>query len=309
MSAHRDFVIELAKSSWSAYVKYNLGDDALEPVGDTFDRKFSGSKNLGHKGGQTIFASLSTFLVMNLKEEFAQAKQWIVGSFSFEEMNTYSNLFSHVTHFLGGLLSAYALTEDDVFLKKAEEFAIRMESAYNTSTGIPKSLFNLKTCHAINPYPSLTTVGGQYLEHAYLSDLTGKPVYRQKVAKIRDHLEMATKPNGLYYDKLDINGQWHTKTSSLFGEAGGHFYRNLLQSYIQSGQFGQNKEAFEMYRDAIEAIDRAQIIKEEGNGIFWVREYDAEEKKFGNVMEYSVCFIGMICFLQHFAFIIFVLLF
>lgn len=270
-----------------------MGDDALEPVGDTFDRKFTGTRNLVHKGGRTIFASLSTFLVMDLKEEFAQAKQWIVDKFSFKEMNTYTSLFSHVTHFLGGLLSAYALTEDELFLRKAEEFAIQIESAYNTSTGIPKSLFNLKIRHAINPHPSLTTVGGQYLEHAYLSDLTGKALYRQQVTKIRNHLEMATKPNGLYYEKLDINGQWYTRTSSLFGEAGGHFYRNLLQSYIQSGQSALNRVAFEMYRDAVEAIDRAQMLKEEGNGIFWVREYDAEEKKFGNVMEYSACFMGM----------------
>lgn len=291
MATRREFVTELARSSWAAYVKYNWGDNALEPVSDTFDRKFSGSQ-IGHKGGRTIFASLSTFLVMGLEKEFAQGKQWIVGNFSFENTNTYANIFGHVTHYIGGLLSAYALTGDELFLKKAEEFAVRIESAYNTSTGIPRSLFNLKDLSTINPYPSLSTIGGQYLEHAYLSDLTAKPQYRQQVTRIREHLEAAAKPNGLYYARMNINGQWDAQTSSLFGDSGGHYYRNLLLSYIQSGQSEQSIDALEAYRDAIEAMDRAEMFKEESNGIIWVREYDAARKQFGEVMEYSACLAG-----------------
>lgn len=291
MASRREFVIELARSSWAAYVKYNWGDNALEPVGDTFDRKFTGSQ-IGHKGGRSIFASLSTFLVMGLEKEFVQGKQWIMGNFTFENINTYSNIFGHVTHYMGGLLSAYALTEDELFLRKAEEFAIRIEPVYNTSTGIPHSLFNLKDLSAINPYPSLSTIGGQFLEHAYLSDLTSKPLYRQQVTRIREHLEAAVKPNGLYGDKMNVNGKWDTQTSSLFGDAGGHFYRNLLQSYLQSGASEHSRDAFEAYRDAIEAIDHAQMFKEEANGIVWVREYDTERKQFGKVMEYSACQTG-----------------
>ena len=68
--------------------------------------------------GLTIIDSLDTMLLMNLREEFQQAREWAANSLTFEK-NVDVNLFETTIRVLGGLLSAYHLSRDDLFLRKA----------------------------------------------------------------------------------------------------------------------------------------------------------------------------------------------
>lgn len=52
---------------------------------------------------------------------------------------------------LGGLISAYDLSGDEVFLEKARDIADRLLPAWNTPTGIPYNLINLAYGNAHNP--------------------------------------------------------------------------------------------------------------------------------------------------------------
>lgn len=52
---------------------------------------------------------------------------------------------------VGGLLSAYDLSSDKVFLEKAKDIADRLLPAWNTSTGIPYNIINLAHGNAHNP--------------------------------------------------------------------------------------------------------------------------------------------------------------
>ena len=52
---------------------------------------------------------------------------------------------------LGGLLSAYDLSGDSMFLDKAKDLADRLLPAWNTPTGIPYTTINLATGLAHNP--------------------------------------------------------------------------------------------------------------------------------------------------------------
>lgn len=52
---------------------------------------------------------------------------------------------------VGGLLSAYDLSGDKVFLDKAIEIADRLLPAWNTPTGIPYNIINLSHGRAHNP--------------------------------------------------------------------------------------------------------------------------------------------------------------
>lgn len=48
-----------------------------------------------------------------------------------------------------------------------------------------------------------------HLEFVYLSYLTGKSIYRDKVVKIRNYLDKIEKKNGLYYNYLNPqSGKW-----------------------------------------------------------------------------------------------------
>lgn len=52
---------------------------------------------------------------------------------------------------VGGLLSAYDLSGDKVFLEKARDLADRLLPAWNTPSGIPFQTINLATGNAHNP--------------------------------------------------------------------------------------------------------------------------------------------------------------
>jgi len=48
----------------------------------------------------------------------------------------------------------------------------------------------------------LSEFGTLHLEFVYLSDITGDPIFRDKVFKIRDVIKNAEKPKGLYFNYL-----------------------------------------------------------------------------------------------------------
>jgi hypothetical protein len=52
---------------------------------------------------------------------------------------------------LGGLLSAYDLSGEPMFLNKAQQIADRLLPAWETPSGIPYNTINLATGHASNP--------------------------------------------------------------------------------------------------------------------------------------------------------------
>ena len=72
--------------------------------------------------GLTLIDSLDTMLVMNLKEEFAEAKQWVEDELHFN-INKDVNLFETTIRVLGGLLSTFHLSGDKIFLEKARDLA------------------------------------------------------------------------------------------------------------------------------------------------------------------------------------------
>ena len=72
--------------------------------------------------GLTLIDSLDTMLVMNLKDEFTEAKQWVEENLQFN-INKDVNLFETTIRVLGGLLSTYHLSGEKVFLDKARDLA------------------------------------------------------------------------------------------------------------------------------------------------------------------------------------------
>ena len=55
------------------------------------------------------------------------------------------SVFETNIRYVGGLLSLYALTGDDLFKSKAVHVADKLLPAFNSPTGIPYALINMKT--------------------------------------------------------------------------------------------------------------------------------------------------------------------
>ena len=78
--------------------------------------------------GTTIIDSLSTLFIMDLKEEYYQARQWVAYNLTFE-IGKSESLFEVTIRLLGGLLSAYDLTGDELYLNKAYELAAAFDKS------------------------------------------------------------------------------------------------------------------------------------------------------------------------------------
>ncbi|KAK9394747.1 mannosyl-oligosaccharide -C2-alpha-mannosidase IC-like [Crotalus adamanteus] len=93
--------------------------------------------------GATVVDALDTLYVMELQEEFQEAKDWVEQSFDLNVQNGEASLFEVNIRYVGGLLSAYYLTGEEVFKSKALELGEKLLPAFNTPTGIPRGVINL----------------------------------------------------------------------------------------------------------------------------------------------------------------------
>jgi mannosyl-oligosaccharide alpha-1,2-mannosidase len=70
--------------------------------------------------------------------EFADARKWVDESLSFEK-DVSVNLFETTIRVLGGLLSAFHLTGDEIFKLKAIDIGDRLMGALNSPSPVPYS--------------------------------------------------------------------------------------------------------------------------------------------------------------------------
>ena len=61
---------------------------------------------------------------MNMKAEFDEAREWVANHLHFRASSV--SMFETIIRILGGLLSAYDLSADKIFLTKAKELADKM---------------------------------------------------------------------------------------------------------------------------------------------------------------------------------------
>ena len=73
--------------------------------------------------------------IMNLKDEFKEARDWVENSLSFD-IDKDVNLFETTIRVLGGLLSTYHLSSDNVFLEKAKDLGTRLMGSFTSPSGI-----------------------------------------------------------------------------------------------------------------------------------------------------------------------------
>ncbi|KAF7242384.1 Mannosyl-oligosaccharide 1,2-alpha-mannosidase IC [Varanus komodoensis] len=128
----------MMKFAWDNYKQYAMGKNELRPL----------TKN-GHIGnmfgglrGATVVDALDTLYVMELQEEFQEAKDWVEKSFDLN-VSGEASLFEVNIRYVGGLLAAFYLTGEEIFRSKALELGEKLLPAFNTPTGIPRGVINL----------------------------------------------------------------------------------------------------------------------------------------------------------------------
>ena len=75
--------------------------------------------------GMSMLDALDTMWIMGMKEEFAEAQQWLGDNVDFDRVKTSVSFFETSIRALGGLLAAYDASRDPMFLAKAKDLADR----------------------------------------------------------------------------------------------------------------------------------------------------------------------------------------
>ncbi|NXD94927.1 MA1C1 mannosidase, partial [Chaetorhynchus papuensis] len=311
--ARRMKIKEMMKFAWDNYKQYALGKNELRPL----------TKN-GHIGnmfgglrGATVIDALDTLYIMELEEEFQEAKEWVEKSFDLN-VNGEASLFEVNIRYIGGLLATYYLTGEEVFKSKALELGEKLLPAFNTPTGIPRGVINLGR-QGTHPHKHflygmswswgwasagssiLAEFGTLHLEFLHLSALSGNPVFAEKasnppawasssswgVMNIRRVLNRVEKPQGLYPNFLSpVTGSWVQHHVSI-GGLGDSFYEYLIKSWLMSDK--KDSEAKKMYDDALEAIEK-HLVKKSAGGLTYIAEWR------GGILDHKMghlaCFSG-----------------
>ncbi|XP_006652783.1 mannosyl-oligosaccharide 1,2-alpha-mannosidase MNS1-like [Oryza brachyantha] len=247
----REKVKEAMAHAWNSYVKYAWGMDELQPQSRNGINSFGGL-------GATLVDSLDTLYIMGLKDEFQRARDWVAESLSFDK-DYDASVFETTIRVVGGLLSAYDLSGDQVFLEKAKDITDRLLPAWDTTSGIPYNRINLAHGRAHNPGWTngdsiLADSGTEQLEFIALSQRTGDPKYQQKAENVIRQLQKIYPSDGLLPIYINPHSGTASYSTITFGAMGDSFYEYLLKVWIQGNKTEHVKHYRQMWETSMEGL-------------------------------------------------------
>jgi len=295
----RDAVKAAMKHAWKGYERFAWGMDELQPNSRRGKNLFAGL-------GATIIDSLDTLWIMDLKEEFGRARDWVATEFNLNKPYE-ASVFETVIRIVGGFIAAYDLSGDRMFVDKCVDLVEKLQPAYRTPTGIPYNIINLQSGGAKNPAwtqqaSTLAEFGTQQLEFVALSHHTGDPKYAQQAENV---IKYATDPTahrnrnppnggeGLYPMFLNpISGMW-TSAKISFGAMGDSFFEYLIKMWVQGGQTEAVKKYRTLFDSAMQGMMNVMVARSSPSNMVYVAEWD--RSGLIHKMDHLACFVpGML---------------
>ncbi|GLD93116.1 hypothetical protein PINS_up001708 [Pythium insidiosum] len=273
---------------WTNYRERAFGADEMTPITGL-------ARNPWGSIGCLILDSLDTMWIMGMRDEFADAREWVATKLKFANMGDVS-VFETIIRALGGLLSAYDLSGDRVFLDKADDLAQRMAHAISPTTGRANYRFNSFTNHSYQP-GSLAESGTYQLEYEYLAHATGKTEYSALARRFYPYIQSrkAIRLGGLYANQIHggDGGPFHGDLVVSFGSNGDSFYEYLLKIWILRGEGGvdaQNDLMKQMYLEAMDGLE-THLVQRSTTGRIYIADYDLRRREPRPRMEHLACFV------------------
>jgi len=274
--------------AWENYRTQAWGADELKPQSGRGENNWAGV-------GMTLVDSLDTLFVMGMMQEFNEAREWVSANLNYGNVGSIS-VFEVTIRCLGGLLAAYELSRDDLFLQKALDLGRRLMPAFNTPTGIPRATISLSSGAASNPgwtggSSILSELGTLQVEFRYLSKASGNPEFAKAVERVIETLDKTKPPNGLYPIYISAESGSPTTSTVAFGALGDSFFEYLIKVWVQGGR----KEAMyrRMYDAAMAGMTSILLKRSSPSNLAYIADYDGLNTQ--DKMDHLVCFVpGML---------------
>lgn len=285
--SRRHHVQKAMKHAWQGYEQYAFGKDELLP------KSMHGHNNWGGTG-TTLVDSLDTLWLMNMTDEFYRARDWCKTSLS-HNINRDVSVFETTIRSLGGLLAAYDLSSDEVFLDQAKDLGARLFKSFGTASGIPTGQVNLATGTARNigwtgNQAILSEFGTLQLEFRLLARLTGISEYKEKTEHVYHLLSDMHPSHGMYPYFIRNNGPKpeFANDKITFGAMSDSLYEYMLKIWLQGGRtedFFRN-----MYDTAIQGMHDELLSISSPSGLVFIA--DKNNGRIDTKMDHLVCFMG-----------------
>ncbi|HXC72311.1 MAG TPA: glycoside hydrolase family 47 protein [Pyrinomonadaceae bacterium] len=231
--------------AWNGYKKYAWGHDDLKPLSKTYHDWYPQPLLM------TPVDSLDTMIIMEMDDEVATTKKYILENLSFDKDMEVQN-FEITIRLLGGLLTNYQLTGDKRFLDLAEDLGNRLLPVFESPTGLPYRYVNLKTGKVSKPVSNPAETGTLMIEFGTLSKLTSKPIFYDKAKRALVETYNRRSKIGLVGEWINVEtGEW-TNTDSHISGAIDSYYEYLLKCSLLFG----DPDCKRMWNDSISAINK-----------------------------------------------------
>ncbi|PWJ45048.1 glycoside hydrolase family 47 protein [Sediminitomix flava] len=245
------------KKGWTAYKDYAWGEDAVNPIKKGNHNWYAESLLM------TPVDAFSTMYLMGLEEEMTENKELIFSKLDFDK-DFEVQQFEIAIRLLGGLLSSYQLDGDPRFLELAKDLGDRMIPVFDTPTGIPYRLVNLRTGEISGNGTNPCEVGSMLLEYGMLSKLTGDPKYYELCKRGVVAMYERRGKTGLLGSWINCDtGEWQDTRAHISGGIDA-YYEYLLKGYLLFG----DEDLKEMWDVSRKAVD-THLAEETENG-YWI---------------------------------------
>eukprot|EP00466_Bigelowiella_natans_P005543 jgi/Bigna1/80832/fgenesh1_pg.74_\ len=238
-----------------------------------------------------------SLFIMGFRDEFQKAKEWVRTSLQ-TNINQKISFFESIIRVTGGLLSAYELSGDKIFLDKAVEVQNGLNKAFDkTQSGLPIS--------EINPVTGQGDVASNVLEFSKLTQLTKNPVYSRLAERVINHLDQLPMnlPKGLYPTYLNPTTGAKASNDVSIGGMGDSWYEYELKAWLllsrKNPKYQRNRtleredfrlETMLMIKKKIRIANSVRwLVGRTKSGKAWIKTLKGP---FDNgMMEHLVCFL------------------
>lgn len=252
--------------AWNGYKKYAWGHDDLKPL----------SKGYKDWYGQSLLMtpvdSLDSLYLLGFKDEGDATRKYITENLSFDKDIDVQN-FEITIRLLGGLLSAYQMTNDKKLLNLAEDLGTRLLPVFNSPTGLPYKYVNLKTGKTRGAVSNPAETGTLLIEFGTLAKLTKKPVFYEKAKRALVETYNRRSSIGLVGTNINVEtGKW-TNTASHVSAEIDSYYEYLLKCAI----LFDDADCRRMWQESIAAVNKYNA--DEVRGELWYGHADMNTGK------------------------------
>ncbi|OCH84615.1 seven-hairpin glycosidase [Obba rivulosa] len=271
--------------------------DELLPLTNRSSDKFNG-------WGVTMYDSLDTMILMGLHDEFERALPMIEqANFSLLSLEKskdrkgrpvpqHAPFFETVIRYLGGLLSAYALSHEPILLQRADDLGRLLAPAFNTTSGFPKYAVNTDTGGVTGSNTGiLAEIASCQLEYTFLAQLTGSKEHFDKADRVIQALAQAdvTRRGGMFPMRWNLVAGQPMDDILSVGAAADSAHEYLLKQWLLTGQ--TDDANLQMYLRTTNHILTHLLYLSDDRELLYVTDTSSTAFLPSHKMEHLSCFL------------------